>query len=154
MFKSKIFLKAMLVVTGVIVIYTLSVSIFVIPKIDHSIYSLEEKNAKDILDKVVTITKNVSNDLISFKKNSLQRHKGELKKLTDTVWSIIQIKYEQSKPQNIGNVLKKRGDAFKQNLMDFYNKNKNKMSKDELKSKIKEYINIYRYNNLGYFFYK
>ena len=67
MFKSKIFLKAMLIVSSVIVIYTLAISIFVIPKINDSIYSLEEKNAKEILSKVVTITKNVSKDLESFR---------------------------------------------------------------------------------------
>ncbi|MEA3512369.1 MAG: hypothetical protein U9R37_02110, partial [Campylobacterota bacterium] len=60
MFKSKIFLKAMMIVTSVIIIYTLVISIFVLPKIDESIISLEEKNAKEVLSKVVTITKNVS----------------------------------------------------------------------------------------------
>ncbi|MEA3553801.1 MAG: hypothetical protein U9R39_05315 [Campylobacterota bacterium] len=45
MFKSKIFLKAMLVVTSVIIVYTLAISIFAIPKIDDSIQQLEEKNA-------------------------------------------------------------------------------------------------------------
>ena len=67
MFKSKIFLKAMLIVTSVIVVYTLSISIFVIPKIDNSIQNLEKKNAKEILSKVVTLTKNVSSNLEDFK---------------------------------------------------------------------------------------
>ena len=153
MFKSKIFLKAMLVVTSVTVVYTLAISIFVIPKIDESIQSLEEKSAKEILSKVVTITKNVSKDLDSFKASSLQKHKDELKHLTDTVWSIIQTKYEQSKPENLHNVLKDRGEMFKKNLTHFYNANKDKMTTSQLKEAIKNYTNIYRHDSLntGYF---
>ena len=97
MFKSKIFFKAMLVVSSVIVIYTMAISIFVIPKIDTSIRYLEEKNAKEILRKVVTITKNVSNNLKDFKQKSLQEHKRELKNLTDTVYSIVKTKYKEFK---------------------------------------------------------
>jgi len=54
MFKSKIFLKAMLVVSSVIVICTLTISIFVIPK-------------------------NVSKDLENFRQNSLQKYKYKSK---------------------------------------------------------------------------
>ena len=49
MFKSKIFLKAMLIVVGVIVLYTLAISIFAIPKINKSIQKIEEEKAKEIL---------------------------------------------------------------------------------------------------------
>ena len=153
MFKSKIFLKAMLIVASVIAIYTIAISIFAIPKIDKSIESLEEKNAKEILSKVITITKNVSKDLDSFKEKSLQRHKNELKNLTDTVWSIIQVKYEQSKPENLHAVLKERGELFKTNLTHFYNTNRDKMSEQQLKNAIKNYTKIYRHDSLntGYF---
>ena len=152
MFKSKIFLKAMLIVVGVIVLYTLAISIFAIPKINKSIQKIEEEKAKEILRKVVTIVNNVSKDLNDFKQYSLRKHKDELKNLTDVSWSVIEAKYEQSKLENIGNLLKKRGDEFKINLMNFYHKNKNKMSKNRLKDAIKNYVNIYRYNNgVGYF---
>jgi hypothetical protein len=129
MFKSKIFLKAMLIVTGVIVIYTLAITIFAIPKIDDSIQNLEEKNAKGALSKVVTITKNVHRDLESYQKTALFRYKDELKKLTHTTWTILRAKHEQSKPQNIGNILKIQGDEFKENLTKYYEDNKNSMSK-------------------------
>ena len=95
MFKSKIFLKALLVVVMVIATYTVAITAFVVPKINNIIYKLEEKNAKEVLDKVVTLTKNVANDLENFKKISLKKHKDELKNLTSTAWSIIQIKYIQ-----------------------------------------------------------
>ncbi len=153
MFTSKIFLKAMFIVASVIIIYIVAISIFAIPKIDQSIQNLEEQNAKVILNKVVTITKNVSKDLNSFKERSLQIHKNELKNLTDTAWSIIQMKYEQAKPENLHTVLKKRGEMFKKNLTHFYNTNKDKMSESELKDAIRNYTKIYRHDSLntGYF---
>ena len=152
MFKSKIFLKAMSVVASIIGIYALAISLFVIPKIDNTVQDLEEKNAKEVLSKVVTIVNNVSKDLESYKKTALQKHKDELKSLTNTVWSIIQIKYEQSKPENIRATLKNRGDKFKENLMHFYTENKNKMGKKELKNILKNYIKIHKDKNLNYYF--
>ena len=113
-FKSKIFLKAMSIVVGTVTIYTLIISIFVIPKIDQSIQSLEEKNAKETLSKITTIVNNVSNDLESFKKTALQKHKEELKNLTDSIWSIIQYKYNQSNSTN--NNLKKETINLIQNV--------------------------------------
>ena len=89
-FKSKMFLKAMLIVVGIVSIYTLIISTFAIPKIDQTIQSLEEDNAKITLSKITTIVNNVSNDLESFKKTALQKHKEELKNLTDSIWSIVQ----------------------------------------------------------------
>jgi len=153
MFKFKILYKAMGIVSTVIVGYILVVTLFSLPQIDRSIQSLEEKNAKAVLDKVVTISKNVANDLEDFKKRSLQQHKNELIKLTDTVWSIIQVKYEQSKPKNLHTVLKQRGEMFKTNLTHFYNTNKDSMSEQELKNAIKNYTKIYRHDSLntGYF---
>jgi len=143
----------MFIVSSVIIIYTIAISVFAIPKIDRSIQSLEEKNAKEILNKVVMITQNVSEDLDSFKERSLQRHRSELKNLTDTAWSIIQMKYEQAKPENLHTVLKERGEMFKKNLTHFYNTNKDKMSETELKEAIKNYTKIYRHDSLntGYF---
>jgi signal transduction histidine kinase/CheY-like chemotaxis protein len=143
----------MLVVASVIIAYTLAISLFAIPRIDQSIQTLEEKNAKEILNKVVTLTQNVAQDLDSFKKRSLQIHKNELKNLTDTAWSIIQMKYEQSKPKNLHTVLQARGEMFKKNLMNFYNTNRANMSIPALKDAIKNYTKIYRHDSLntGYF---
>jgi|GEM_PF-631864 len=153
MIKSKIFLKVIIVIFSMIVIYTSALFFIAIPKIDDTIQNIEQKSAKEILYKVATITKNFEKDLESFKEFSIEQHKSELKNLTDTVWSIIQVKYNQSKPQNIGSILKKRGDEFKSNLLNFYNKNKDKLSKDELEKAIKDYILIYRYEqNDGYYF--
>ena len=153
MFKSKIFFKAMFVVASVIAAYTLSISLFVIPKINKSIQTAEQKSSKEVLSKVVSISRNVYKDLESSKTRALLAHKQELKNLTDSVWSIVKLKYEQSKPENLHNVLQDRGEMFKKNLLHYYNQNKDKMSEEELKIAVKNYTNIYRHNSLntGYF---
>jgi len=150
--KLKLVHKAILMVVGVISIYTIAISLFTIPKIDKSIEILEEKNAKVILDKITLLTTNANIDLMKYKKQTLQKHKDELKNLTDTAWSIIRAKYDESKPKNIGNLLKQRAKEFEQNLINFYNKNQKIMTKNQLKKAIKNYINIYRYDSsIGYF---
>jgi PAS domain S-box-containing protein len=153
MFKSKILLKAMIVVASVMVAYTSAIYFFAIPKVSDSIRFIEEKNAKELLSKVVTITKNVQKDLEQYKKSSLEHRKTELRNLTDTTWSIISAKYEQSKPKNIGSVLRNKGENFKSNLLHFYNKNKDKMDEENLKKAILNYVSMHRHNNgTGYFF--
>ena len=97
---SKILQKALAIVALLITGYIVAIATFALPQIDKSIEYLEEKNAKSVLDKVVTLSKNVHKDLLSFKKISLQRHKDELKHLTDVAWSIIQAKYDQSNKNN------------------------------------------------------
>jgi methyl-accepting chemotaxis protein len=152
MFKSKLFLKSIILVVAIIVMYSVSILVFAIPKIDDSIRILEEKNAKEVLNKIETLSLNVYHNLEDYKKHTLEQHKNELRSLTDTVWSIIQSKYNESKPENIGDSLKKRAKQFEISLMDFYNINKNKMNDKELKSAIINYINIYRYDHgVGYF---
>lgn len=152
MFKSKIFFKAMYIVISMILIYTLVISFFAVPKIEDSIKKLEQKNAKEVLKKVVMIVDNVHKDLENFRQIALQKHKDELRHLTDTIWSIIQTKYNQSKPENTGNILKNRAIEFKKNLLKFYTRNKYKMNEDDLKKALIQYINIYRdSNNTGYF---
>jgi signal transduction histidine kinase/CheY-like chemotaxis protein len=151
--RSKIFYKSMLVVSVIILAYTIALLLVVLPRVEESTQSLETKNGKEVLNKVVLITKNMQRNLENFEKNALQYHKKELKNLTDSFWSIVQTKYEQSRPENIGSILQDRGEEFKNNLTLFYDKNKNTMSTEELKQAIIHYVNIYRYfQGSGYFF--
>ncbi len=97
MFKSKIFFKAMSIVTAIVVMYLIAIYSFVVPTVNEKIYSLQLKNAKEILNKISTITQNVSNDLTVYRQNALQKHKNELKNLTDIPLSILKLNYEKSK---------------------------------------------------------
>ncbi len=152
MFKSKILYKTIGIVTGLIIGYIIVVAVFALPEIDKTIQKLEERNGKAILDKVVTISKNVTVALEDFKRRSLQRHKNELKNLTSVAWSIIQAKYNQSKPENIAIMLKDRAKELEIIVHDIYDSNKNKLSQKQLKQKIVDFIQNYRYgSDIGYF---
>lgn len=146
------FIKAMFIVVSMILIYTLAISIFTIPKTENKFKNLEKKTAKEVLNKVVMVVNNVHKDLEKFEQTVLQKHKENLSNLTDTIWSIIDTKYNQSKLDNVGTLLEKRSKEFKSNLIKFYNENKEKMSESELKNALINHINIYRYSNgIGYF---
>ena len=152
MLKSKLFLKSVFMIIVLTLIYYFTILFFILPQVNSSLSRLEKKDAKDILNSIVVLTTNVHKNLEVYREIALQNHEKELKNLTDTVWSIISSKYEQSKPENIGKLLEKRSKEFEKNLLTFYNKNRYKMSKRALKKAIKNYINIYRYENgIGYF---
>jgi signal transduction histidine kinase/CheY-like chemotaxis protein len=153
MLRSKIFLKAMFIVGVVVIGYTVALLYIVLPEVERSTKSLEEKNAKEALSKISIVVKNVYKDLESFKLNAFQNHKEELKNLTETVWSIIDAKYAESKPENIDASLRRRAESFKKNLMRFYLQNRDRMSEQALRQAIVDYVRIHRYNDdTGYFF--
>jgi len=101
MFKSTIFRKALFLVIGLIVIYTIILAVFVIPKVEDSIRTLEEENAKEALSKIVTISKNVYIDLESYKKDALEKHKQRLKETTDAVWTTLLLNTSLTKEEAI-----------------------------------------------------
>lgn len=152
MFKSKLFIKAMFIVCNMIIIFTLAIYFFAIPKVEDSFQNLEESHAKETLNKVVLLVKNVQKNLLDFEQRTYTQHKNELKLLTETIYSLVENKYEQSKEKNIANSLEKKALEFNENLQRFYLKNKNILSEEELKKALINYINIYRYSEgTGYF---
>jgi two-component sensor histidine kinase len=92
----KIFLKSFLAVFVLSGIYMGAIFFFFIPKIEHNIIQLENAIGKAQLDKTVRIIQDSAQELKRFKAIALQEHKDKLKKLTETVYSIIQYKYHQS----------------------------------------------------------
>ncbi len=153
MVRSKIFYKSMVMVSAIILTYTFALLLIVLPQVENSTRTLEEKNGKEVLNKVSLLAQNMQLDLKNFKEHALQSHKTDLQNLTDAFWSIAETKYDQSRPENIGSILEDRGKKFKTNLLRFYNKNKGVLSTAELKQAIINYVNIFRYDNgSGYFF--
>ena len=146
-------LHKLLILLGFLTVgYIAVVTVFTIPKINDTIYALEERNGKEILNKMVTLASNVTKDLEAFKKRELENHKEKLKDLTSVAYSIINAKYQQSKSKNISTVLKQRAKELKTMLLDTYNKNKNSMSEKDLKTKIIEFAKEYRHSDgVGYF---
>jgi len=73
--------------------YDFGMSIFSIPKIEESIYSLEEKNAKTLMSKIVAISNNVHTDIEYFKEAALNIHKKNLKDINSIAFSILKLNY-------------------------------------------------------------
>ena len=95
MFKSKILQKAVFLFTIILIGYIVSIGIFILPKINSTIQTLEEKSAKKVLDKIATLSKSTMKDLKIYKENSLKRYKDELKLNVEIVWTYIDEKYNQ-----------------------------------------------------------
>jgi len=146
MHKSKIFLKAMFFIITGIVIYSLSIYFFTVPKIENTIHSLEEKNAREILQKVVILVDEVNNNLKVFESYTLEKHKTELIHLTDTAWSIVQSKYNASKDHRISTNLIKKSHELERALEVIYNQNVNILTEKSLKVLLSNFINAYKYN--------
>ena len=143
----------MLMVGAILLAYTLAIFLIVIPGVEYSTRFLEEKNGKEGLNKVVLLTNNMQQNLDDFQKNAMQYHKKELKDLTAVFWSMARTKYEQSRPENIGSVLRERGNGLQNNLNRFYQQNKESMSRATLERAIINYVNIFRYDgDSGHFF--
>jgi len=80
-----------------IVGYTVAIFFIALPEIDKTIKTLEEENVRQVLDKVVLLTDNVAKSLQDFKQESLQRHKQELKNITDIAQSMMKEAYSEAK---------------------------------------------------------
>jgi len=97
MFKSKILRKFLMAIAILVIGYTVAIVFIALPQIDKTINKLEEQNAKEVLDKIMLLTDNVGKNLEDFKKESLQKHKEELKNITDVVHSMMENTYEEAK---------------------------------------------------------
>jgi len=124
--KSKILRKILSVIIFLVSLYTVAIVFIALPQIDRTIQNLEEENAKEVLDKVVLLTNNVAKSLDDFKKESLERHKKELKNIIEVVHSMMREAYIQARitPQK----------------------------RDEIKAELLRNISQIRYGNNNYLF--
>jgi len=97
MFRSKILRKFLALIGSVLLIYTAVTLFIAVPKIDDTIKTLEEQNAKLVLEKVVLLTENVGKDLAQFREEALAWHKRELVNLTSVVTSMLEHVYQGAK---------------------------------------------------------
>ncbi len=125
MFKSKLLYKIIGILIFLIVSFISSASIVNLPKIDKCIQTLEEKNAKGTLDRVVGIAQNSAQNLDNFKKRALKYYKQDLKNVTDIASSILNDYYTQYK--------------------------EGKLTENEAKKIAYERIGALRYGDNGYF---
>jgi diguanylate cyclase (GGDEF)-like protein len=95
--KSKIFHKTMLFTTiATVLLYYIFFIYFAIPKIEHSINRLEGKNAKEILAKIVILSRHVYSDLEYYKKIVFKYKENTLKSVTQLAYSILEYHNKQA----------------------------------------------------------
>jgi len=126
MIKSNIFFRTMLFTFIATMSYFIFIATFAIPKIENSIGSLEKRNAKDILDKVILLSNNVHYELLDHSKSIMRYKKKSLKNVTEIASGILHHYYDLTA---LG-----------------------KLSTDEAKKLAYEKISQLKYNNDGYFF--
>ena len=90
--------------------------------------------------------------LESFKETLTQNKINSLKANISIAKNAIASFYENSKEENIANELKDISLEFKDTLNRYYQNNKDGFTEDEMKKKITDVVNAFRYDNgLGYF---
>ncbi|MCV6606807.1 MAG: methyl-accepting chemotaxis protein, partial [Campylobacterales bacterium] len=92
------------------------------------------------------------NSIHEYKEELLKARKSELKAQIDTASKAIESFYERSTKENISSSVKEKSEEFLEILNNFYQKNKNKMSENQLKAELKKFVRTYRYDHgIGYF---
>ena len=92
----KIFIKVLGVIFILTFIYSSFVFFLFVPKIEDNTIMLENTLGKAQLQKTVQLLQNYAQELQDYKELALQERKDELKKLTTTVYGIINVNYEKS----------------------------------------------------------
>ncbi len=91
--KSKILYKTIFFISVLIAGYISALNIYTLTKVNAEISTLEEKNAKEILNKAVLVNKIAYTNLEDFKKEALNDHKKNLKNLMEVALSVVQNHY-------------------------------------------------------------
>ena len=94
-FKSKIYLKTIIILSLMSFIFTFAVSLFIMPQIDNTINKLENENVNLIFKNTINIVNSEYNKIEKFKVKSLEEHKKMLQETTNVAWSILNTKYQQ-----------------------------------------------------------
>jgi signal transduction histidine kinase len=94
LFKSKILIKATAAIAVLILLYTISVLLFIVPMVQQNSYEQEKKNAKMLLENTAKIVQNSYNELKLYEKNTLESRQKEIKDIIQMVLRLAS-KYQQ-----------------------------------------------------------
>ena len=104
---------------------------------------------------VNNINKVTSKNIENFKKTIIAQKKKELMDKSDIVYKLVYSHYKKTLPEemekNVREYLNNRAELLFNILYRVYNKNKNSMSEEELKKRIKGLVKAARYGKSGYF---
>jgi len=96
MIKSKIFLKTMLFTFIATVSYFIFIATFAMPKIENSIGKLEERSVKNILDKIILLSRHTYSDLKDYNETVYHYKKDNLKNITKVASGILHYYHDLS----------------------------------------------------------
>ena len=87
----KIILSNIIILIGLIV----SISYVNVPKVNKAVFDLEEKNAKEVLDKVYSMSRCVADRMETSKLKALQYHEDMLKNISKIVCDILEVYHQR-----------------------------------------------------------
>ncbi|MEA1924063.1 MAG: cache domain-containing protein [Pseudomonadota bacterium] len=150
---SKIYFKVLAVTILIIAVYTGAIIFFVSPRIEERVIYLEEKTGKAHLQEVTTVVETAARELKSYEQNSIAMHKEELGNITEVAFKLVEELYNSSQPEAVKEHILNKVNAFRDNLLRYYDQSQKHFSPEEIKKIIKEFVRLYRYDNgAGYFF--
>jgi len=150
---SKIYFKVLSVTILIIAVYTGAIIFFVSPRIEERVIHLEEKTGKAHLQEVTTVVDTSARELKSYELNSIAMHKEELRNITEVAFKLVEELYNSSQPEAVKEHILNKVNAFRDNLLRYYDQSQKNFSPEEIKQIIKEFVRLYRYDNgTGYFF--
>jgi diguanylate cyclase (GGDEF)-like protein len=150
---SKIYFKALALITLIVAAYTGVMLFYVSPKIEDRTTSLEEKTGKAHLQEIATVVESSAKELKSYHNNSIKVHKQELKNITDVAFTLVEKLYESSLSEAVKDHIFTEVNTFRNNLTTFYQQSRNSQSAQDIQEFIKGFVKLYRYDRgTGYFF--
>jgi two-component system chemotaxis sensor kinase CheA len=148
----KIYIKSLGITTTIILIYTAVMIIFVSPKIEQRTLDLEEEASKSKLSEIKTLLHSTSKELESFKQNSIDIHKQELKNIVLVAKKNIEKYYAESRPEMIRVDVKNKTEEFLSMLNSIYEAIKDQYSHEQIKDIFTQILKSYSYEDGSKFF--
>ncbi len=150
---SKIYFKALVLITLIVAVYTGVILFFVSPKIEERTIHLEEKTGKAHLQEISTVVESTARELKSYKENSIAVHKEELKNITDVAFTLVEKLYASAQPEAVKEHILSEVKTFRENLSSFYHQSQQEITSQDKQNFIREFVRLYRYDGgTGYFF--
>ncbi len=150
---SRLFIKLFLILTGVLLLYALSILLIITPKVQEQTVSLEERNGKVELEKIVLLVDNFGKNMEQYREITLSAHKAELKNLADVAETLVYDIYRSSTPEQVSQELKSKAEEFVKLLELQYKRESVQSGRNAAIAECISIINDYRFNNgAGYFY--
>ena len=150
---SKIYFKALVLITLIVAVYTGVILFFVSPEIEERTIYLEESTGKAHLQEIVAVVSSTARELKSYEQNSVAVNKEKLKNITDVAFTLVEELAASARPGAVKKHIHAEVIKFQQYLSRLYQLDHQQFSFPNKEKFIREFIRLYRYDDdAGYFF--